>query len=85
MTIYRNGKPWVLKVEKGVPIPTERKKQKDSVFSAAKLMEVGDCLTLPYTRNYPWASNLSRATGFKFTQRKVETEDGPAIRIWRTE
>lgn len=63
---------------KNIPIPEPRKDQ-SPLYRAAKALEVGDCIDIPYCRK-AIASNLARTTGYEFTQRKV----GTVLRIWRT-
>lgn len=67
-------------IRHGLPIPPARAQANEAVYEAAKKMLVGDSIDLPYTRT-PISANLSRTTGFKFTQRKVDD----FLRIWRVE
>jgi len=67
-----------LLIEKGVPIPELPRKGRSPVMVAARAMEIGDSIKIPYVRK-PVASNMSRTTGFKFCQRR----EGDSLRIWR--
>jgi len=71
--------PKALPIDKGVPLPPYAGLRRTSnLAETARAMEVGDSVLVPYTRK-PVASNMERATGFKFTQRK----EGENLRIWR--
>jgi hypothetical protein len=82
MTIYKLGKPQksiVIVVNKGIPIPKARSAPNVELYQAAKDLEVGDCIDIPYSRTGV-SGNLARDIGYTFTQRKV----GDILRIWRT-
>ena len=68
-----------LVIEKGVPAPPPLANSVSPCTIAARSMEVGDSITVPWTRDVSYASRMHRATGFTFTQRR----DGEKIRIWR--
>lgn len=80
-TFYKDGKPIgpPIQILKGVPIPPAKPDAYAAAYKAAEQMEVGDCIDVPYSRTGV-ASNLGRATGNTFTQRKI----GDCLRIWRT-
>jgi hypothetical protein len=86
MAIYKEGKPisgysaFVPVIKQGIPIPEARNETSIKVYEVALKMQIWDCIDVPYTRN-PIAGNLSRATGYAFTQRKI----GNILRIWRIE
>ncbi len=62
-----------------IPCPNDSFIERTSPTNeAARRMEVGDSICIPYTRS-PIAHNMHRATGFTFTQRK----HGIYLRIWR--
>lgn len=79
-----NGQPPdLLPIEKGLPIPPSQAigvVRTSSVMQTARSMIIGDSIIVPYTRS-PIAANMTRATGFKFSQRKI----GKEMRIWRIE
>ena len=69
------------RIDKGIPIPESRQEHTSPLYRAVKTMEVGDSIVLPYQRK-GITHNLSRATGFKFTQAKISDTE---MRLWRTE
>lgn len=83
--IYVDGKPAPeIPIEKGVPIPPRTDsflKRTSLVMDAARSMVVGDSILIPASLGKQTTGNMSRATGFKFTQRRY----GDNIRIWRIE
>lgn len=84
MALYKSALPDVVKdfeivVNRGIPIPEPRAASNIALYNAAKGLEVGDSIDIPYCR-VGIASNLARDTGYTFTQRKI----GNILRIWRT-
>lgn len=85
MKVYKNGvlvPDLVVQIRKDIPVPTER--YNGAVLSAtARKMEVGDSIDLPYSRK-AYTSNMTKATGWKFTQRTTVLSNGlKVIRVWR--
>ena len=86
MAVYVDGKEVSTKlieplpIDKGLPIPPTliNFERHSALMATARAMEVGDSVEIDYERS-PLASNMARATGFKFTQRKL----GNKLRIWR--
>ncbi len=83
MAIYKDGK---LVITKGLSIPDAKggSGRISPAMLAAKEMEVGDSIAIPYGRK-AMAGNMARVSGFKFTQRTVIEEDQKMLRIWRIE
>lgn len=86
MTTYIDGKaqpqpahPFDVVIKRGIPLPEPRARGNTKLYQVAARMQVGDYIEIPYTRSGS-ASNLGRAFGYEFTQRKV----GNVLRIWRT-
>jgi hypothetical protein len=68
-----------LEIEKGIPAPPPLRTSASPCTIAARSMEIGDSVAMPYTRDVSYTSRMARATGFTFTQRR----DGDKVRIWR--
>lgn len=85
MTVYKSGKlisaltSAEIVTHRGIPIPEPRSPSNLPLYNAARKLEVGDCIDIPYSRNGA-AFNIARDTGYTFTQRKI----GNILRIWRT-
>lgn len=85
MPIFKSGKEvnslltYQIVVNRGIPVPPPRAASNIPLYNAAKSLEVGDSIDIPY-RRVGVASNLARDTGYVFSQRKI----GNILRIWRT-
>ena len=88
MAFYRDGKLVVdeLPIEKNIPIPkaAPNMERTSPLYETARSMVVGDSVVIPHDRAHPYTSNMTRATGFKFTQRIVVIDGVKMLRIWRT-
>lgn len=86
MTVYVDAKPaksvtspFDVVIKRGIPMPESYAKSNSKLYGIAAQMQIGDCIDIPYSRSGT-ASNLARAFGYEFTQRKVDN----VLRIWRT-
>lgn len=68
-------------IEDDVPIHKIPRETSSVFYNQVKTMKIGQSFLFPYTRQ-PICANLARATGYKFTQRKVSNDQ---MRIWRIE
>lgn len=70
----------MVRIEKGVPLPTNKSK-----YPFAK-MEIGDSFVVNETtpsRTSTYAHYAGKRLGMKFTVRTVEEEGRKVIRVWR--
>lgn len=85
MTTYKSGPPrnsldaHMIVVNKGIPIPPTRAHSSLVLYNAARKLEPGESLDIPYRYVY-FVFTLEADTGLKFTVRKI----GNVLRIWRT-
>lgn len=71
-------------IKKGIPVP-EHSRANTPIATAARKMQVGDCVDLPPART-SYVGNMTRATDgvAQFTQRVTKNEAGEDIvRVWR--
>lgn len=71
----------ILNIEDDIPINEVKRDRSGPFYDQVKQMTVGQSFLFPYIRQ-PICANLARATGYKFTQRKVDADH---MRIWRIE
>lgn len=70
----------MFEIKSDIPPPPKKGYEETSELTdTARAMKVGDSILVPYTRKYPYASNMRRRTGFEFVQKK----EGDMLRIWR--
>jgi len=69
-----------IKIEKGVPMPTDRVSYKPSLMSTMRAMKVGDSIVLPQVRQATVRMTASHL-GYKIKQRKIEGVQD--CRFWR--